>query len=224
MMTIKRSFLTLFLSSFVLISFSQEKDFGIWCGINTEYDIFKKLELDVSAMLRTFNQASEIEQVFIEGGLTYKVTKYLSVAGAYRFSKTIEEDVQYYRRHKWFADVKGSFDLSDISSYVRFRFQEQRRTYYEDEEDKLPRYHCRIKFKSTYKTPSFPVNPYLEFESFLPVFSDKERVIGKNRFSAGIEYKFNKTHAIELEYMYECDYIPRKVYTSIICLEYNLKF
>jgi len=221
---IKRWFLTFFLSSFMLISFSQEKDFGIWCGINVEYKIIKKLEADMSAMLRTFNRASEIEQLFIEGGLTYKLTKYLSFAGAYRLTNNIEDDSQYYLRHKWFFDIKGSADFGDISCYIRSRFQEQRRTYYEDEEDKLPRHTWRIKVKSTYKTPSFPVNPYLDFETFIPVFADEERVVGKNRFSAGMEYKFNKTHAIELEYMYERDFLPHIHDINIVCLNYNLKF
>ncbi|MBW6502135.1 MAG: DUF2490 domain-containing protein, partial [Bacteroidales bacterium] len=106
----------------------------------------------------------------------------------------------------------------------RLRFQEQRRTYFKNEEYVLPRYQVRMKVTTMYRTPSFPVNPYLEFETFMPVFSDKSKVIGKNRFTAGLEYKFNKTHAVDLEYMFERDYLPKLADINIISLGYNLKF
>jgi hypothetical protein len=205
-------------------TFSQEKDFGVWLSLNAEYGITKKLELDASVETRTFNRASEIEQTFIEAGLTYKLTKVLSFSGAYRLAKSIENDDDYYLRHKWFVDSRVKLEPGRFTLRGRLRFQEQRRTYFKNEEYILPRYQVRLKLTTMYRTPSFPVNPYMEFETFMPVFSDKSRVIGKNRFTAGIEYKFNKTHAVELEYLFERDYLPKIADMNIIGLGYNLKF
>ena len=207
-----------------LITFSQEQDFGVWLSVNAEYSILEKLELDASVEMRTFNRASEIEQTFIQAGLTYKINKVFSVAGSYRLANSIENDNAYYLRHKWFADAKAKFEPGRFTLRGRMRFQEQRRTYYKNEEYILPRYQVRLKLTTVYRTRSFPLNPYMEFETFMPVFSDKERTIGKNRFTAGIEYKFNKTHAVDLEYKFERDYLPKINDIHVIGLAYNLKF
>lgn len=204
--------------------FSQEKDLGVWLSLNAEYNITKKLELDGSVEMRTFNRASEIEQAFIQAGLTYKLTKVLSFSGTYRLANSIEKDTDYHLRHKWFADAKVKFEPGRFTLRGRLRFQEERRTYHKSDTYILPRHQVRLKFITLYRTRSFPIDPYLEFETFMPVFSDKERIIGKNRFTAGIEYKFNKTHAIEAEYMYERDFLPKIADIHIIGLNYNLKF
>lgn len=224
-MTMIRGSLFVVLFSFIShIVLSQERDFAIWLAVNAEYEILKKLELDASVEMRTFNHASEIEQTFIEAGLTYKLTKVLSFAGSYRLAKSIENDTEYHMRYKWFTDAKVKFEPGRFTLRGRLRFQEERRTYYKSDAYILPRHQVRIKLTSIYRTQSFPINPYLEFETFMPVFSDKERVIGKNRFTAGFEYSFNKTHAIEAEYKFERDFLPRIADTHIICLNYNLKF
>ncbi len=224
MTMIRGSLLSVLFLFTALITFSQEQDFGVWLSVNAEYSILKKLELDASVEMRTFNRASEIEQTFIQAGLTYKINKIFSVAGAYRIANSIENDDAYYLRHKWFIDAKAKIEPGRFTLRGRLRLQEQRRTYYKNEEYILPRYQVRLKLTTVYRTRSFPVNPYMEFETFMPVFSDDSKVIGKNRFTAGIEYKFNKTHAVELEYMFERDYLPKIADINIIGLGYNLKF
>ena len=221
---IRRTFLFILLLLVPFYAFSQDKDFGVWLSLNAGYEISKKLELDASVEMRTINQASEIEQTFIEAGLTYKLTKFISFSGAYRLANSIENDDDYYLRHKWFVDTRVKFEPGRFTLRGRLRFQEQRRTYFKNEEYVLPRRQLRMKLTTIYRTQSFPVNPYLEFETFIPVFSDKSKVIGKNRFTAGLEYKFNKTHAVELEYMFERDYLPKIADINIIGLGYNLKF
>jgi len=206
------------------IVFSQEQDFGIWLGVNAEFGIIKRLEVDISAELRTFNGASEIEQTFIQADLTYKLTDVISFSGAYRLANSLENDNKYYLRHKWFADTKVKFEPGRFTLSGRLRFQEQIRTYYKNDEYILPRHQIRFKLSVVYRTRSFPVNPYLEFETFMPVFADEERVIGKNWYIAGFEYEFNNTHSIEAEYKFERDFLPRLSGMHIISLNYNLKF
>ena len=206
------------------IIYCQNDDFGIWYGVNAEYSINKTLEIDVSTMVRTFSNASKVEEAFLEGGVTYKFNKYFSIAGGYRFTENLEDNNEFHIRHKWLADLKGSLPLENFSFSARFRFQVQSKTFYEKESDKLPYYHGRLKFKAIYKTPKFPVNPYLEMESFSALFENSKRVIDKNRFSAGLEYKIAKKHFIEAEYMFQRDYLPHLSDMNIFSIEYNFKF
>lgn len=204
--------------------YSQDHDFGIWYGVNSEFSINKKLELDVSAMVRTFENASRTEQVFLEAGLSYKFSKFISIASSYRLTNNIEDDDQFHLRHKIMTDVKGTLPINKFTLSARFRFQTQSRTYYEPGDEKTADFTGRIRLKCIYNIPKFPVNPYLAFESFSPLFENQDKIIGKERVTAGIEYKIVKNHSVELEYIFERDFIPRKFDISIIDINYNIKF
>jgi hypothetical protein len=223
MMTRRISILifTLLLSIAVV---AQDKDFGIWYGVSASHDLSKKLELDISMEMRTFNNAAKIEEAFLEGGLSYNFNKYLSAGGSYRLSKSIEDNESYYFRHKIMLDLKGTLPVGNFSFSGRLRFQARSLTYIEDDKDEKPDYTGRFKLKAVYKTPVFPINPYVYVESFSPMFSDKTRTIEKIRYSAGLDFKIAKNHSVDLEYIFQRDYLPHVSDISIISVNYGIKF
>jgi hypothetical protein len=205
--------------------FAQDNDFGIWYGASVNKSIIKRLEIDVSAMVRTFENAGKVEQGYIEAGLEYKFTKFLSAAASYRLTDKYEVDLDdYFYQHKIFTDLKSNINVADFSFSARVRFQARIKTY--DNKNDFNDYTGRIKLKATYKTPSFPINPYLYAETFIPLFKNADKNVEKNRFAAGIEYSLAKKHSIELEYIFEHDYLPVKSAhdNHIISINYNLKF
>ncbi|MCJ7449637.1 MAG: DUF2490 domain-containing protein [Bacteroidales bacterium] len=224
MMMIKRAFILLVLSLFTAVIYSQEKDFGIWYGVTIKHEIVKKLDLEIAAVVRTFENAKKIEQEFLEGGLDYKFNDYLSAAGSYRLTNNYEDDLKYHLQHKLFLDLKGNLKIADLSLTGRFRFQARYKTYFEDVDDKIPDYTARIRLKATYKTFSFPLNPYVYAETFLPLNDDRDKVIGKNRFGAGLEFSIGKRHSIEAEYLFQRDFLPNLLDENIISFNYTLKF
>ena len=212
------------LSSLTIILFSQNKDFGLWYNITIEHNFTKKLKIELQPTLRTFDNASRIEEGFLEAELSYKLTKYLSLAGSYRYTKSIEDDDKFHTRHKLYAGVKGTVKIWDIDLSGRMRFERRYKTYFEDEDDKIPSSHMRLRVKAVYKTPSFPLNPYLASELFFPVNKNTDNVVDKKRYIGGVEYKISKKHAIETEYIYQRDYFPKLRNENIIALNYILKF
>ena len=48
---------------------AQDKDFGIWYTIEAQKEIVKDLDLDVDINLRTYHDAGEVEEGFIDVGL-----------------------------------------------------------------------------------------------------------------------------------------------------------
>ena len=112
-MTTKKLVLLFLLICTTSISFSQD-DFGIWYSISAEKKLVKNLELDLDANVRTYDNASKIEEAFFDIGLTYKFNKYLSAAASYRFTEFKEDDDQFHPRHKWFADLKGKLPIGDF--------------------------------------------------------------------------------------------------------------
>ena len=210
----------IFLPSFV---YSQEKDFGIWYSLNAKIGLIDKLSLDLSGNLRTFNKATEIEESFGEVGLTYKILKNLSLDGSYRLTDKLEDDSEYHLRHKWISDLKGTFDVGDFELSGRLRFQRQVKTFIEDANDKIPDHYGRIKLKTIYKTPSFPINPFLAFETFSRLFETEEKRFEKYRLSIGLEYQINNKNSIEAGYIFQRDYLPHLSEINIIALSYNIK-
>jgi len=213
-------------SIFIISQFAycQNDDFGIWYGLNAEYSINKKWEVDLSPMVRTFMNASTIEQAFLEGGVTYKFNKHFSAALAYRLTENRESNSEYHIRHKYFADLKGSEDLWLFSFTGRFRFQRQDKTFFDSKNDKIPDYYGRFKIKSKFRTPSFPVNPYVYIETFCRMFEETKKRFDKNRFSIGFEYKISKKQSAEAEYIFERDFLPHLLDTNIVSLNYNINF
>jgi len=204
--------------------FSQNNDFGIWYGVNAEYSLKKKLSFILETEVRTFNNASEIGEVFLEGGVGYKFNKHLSAAGSYRITNNLENDNEYHIRNKWIAEIKGDESIGHFNFSGRFRFQRQTRTYFESIYDKFPRSYGRIRLKAEYKTPSFPINPYIYFETFFRMFEQSEKRFNKDRYAIGFEYKLTKRQSVEAEYFFQRDYLPHISGINIISFEYNLKF
>lgn len=221
---IRRLICLMLFSGLVPVLFSQKKDFGIWYNVSIGHDLSKKLSIEFLPALRTFDNASRIEEGFLEAELSYKLTKFLSLAGSYRYTKSIEDDDKYHTRHKLYAGVKGTFEIGDIDLSGRIRFERRYKTYFEDEDDKIPSSHMRFRVRAVYKTPSFPLNPYISSELFFPVNKEPEDVIDKLRFIGGVEYKIAKNHSVDAEYIYQRDYFPKMRDENIISLGYNFKF
>jgi hypothetical protein len=216
------------LSVFILISIQparcQNSDFGIWYGLNVDYFITKKLCIGISGNLRTYNGAKQVDQSFIEGGLSYKFNKYLSSAFVYRFTEKVERNQNFYPRHKLFLSVKGTLPAGNFDFSSRLMLQYQNKTYIEKLSDEIPEYALRIKLKGIYRIPAFPVNPYLYYESFSGLNGSSTHVIDKERFSAGFELKITRRQSVDLEYILQRDFEPRIFNLNIISLNYNLKF
>lgn len=221
---IKKTFLLFLFISFVGLAFSQEDDFGVWLGVNAKHKIIKKLDVDFSGCIRTFNKTSQIEQSFLEGGIEYNVMKHLSLSASYRFINKLEDNSKYYFRHKLFFDVKANIPAGNFSFSGRLRFQRTTKTYIEDNEDLIAKYYSRFKLKVSYSIPDFPLKAYVYCEPFIPVFSNSGLKVSKNRLSAGAELQIANKSSVELEYIFQRDYQPHISNEHIISLSYKIKF
>ena len=218
----------LFICITFLVLFQQVKsesdDFGIWYGINGAYSVTKKLDISLLSMLRTFNNASKIEQMYIEPGISYKLSKYIAIGGSYRLVNYQENNSEFHIRHKILADLKGNLPSGNFTFSARFRFQVQKLTYTVNESDEQPTYEGRIKLKVSYNISKSPVSPYLSIESFSPMFADSGFKIDKARYAAGFEYRIAKKHSVTAEYIFQREFLPVITVMNIFAIGYNLKF
>jgi Protein of unknown function (DUF2490) len=225
MMTmIKRAALLLCFSLLALNALPQKKDFGIWYDASAEIEVFRKLEVNISTSVRTFNNAAKIEEAFLEGEVSYKFNKYLAAAASYRLTEFLEKDDSYHIRHKWFADIKGTLPFGNFKLTGRVMFEERYKTYITDDNDDIPASHGRFRLKAFYDFPTLPVDPYMFGEIFCPLFKDSEYVIDKKRIGAGAELTITVHHYIDMEYLFQRDYSPHLYDENILSFGYTFKF
>jgi hypothetical protein len=202
----------------------QNQDFGAWYSANIDHSFSKKLDMTLKASFRTYKNAAVLDEAFIEGELSYNINDYISAAASYRLSEVSDGKEGNHLRHKLFAIIKGKVPVDRFTFSARAIFQTTIRTYVEDETDQRVFYTGRLKLKASYNIKSFPVDPYIGFESFTKLIVSQEYIIDKARFSAGLEYNINKKHSVQLEYVLERDAIPELYYIHIVSAVYNFSF
>lgn len=85
---------------------TQEKDFEY--GTHWQWrKSGKNLDFESDINLRTYHDAGEIEEGFIDVGLKYKINKTFSSAFTYRFTERMEKDDNFHPRHKWVVDFRA---------------------------------------------------------------------------------------------------------------------
>ncbi len=221
MKRITGAFLLLFL--FAAKSFSQTSDFGLWYSAGAGMDLTHYLDISLEGDIRTFDGGSKIDEGFGELGLSLKVFRFLSVGTAYRLTSKLENDNNYYLRHKFMFDVKGRTSLGRLGLSARFRLQRQDKTYIESLADEVPDYYGRIKLQAVYNLKKSKFEPNVYIETFSRMFETADKRIEKYRLSAGVAYKLSKKQKVDLSYIFQRDYIPHLSNLNIISLSYNFK-
>ena len=220
----KRSF-PLFLILF-LISFSansQTKDFGIWYSAGGSMALTRSIDFKMEGDIRTFQNASKIDEGFGEAGLSLQVFKFLSVAGSYRLTSKFEDDGNYYLRHKFFLDIKGKANLGRFGFSCRLMDEHQVKTYIKHTDDEFPDDFFRLKLEANYNIAKSKIEPVIYYESWSKLFEGTEKTIEKYRLSAGATYKINKKNKIGISYIFQRDYLPHLKDINIISLSYDFK-
>ncbi len=225
MMMMNRKYsLVLFLFILSSVSVFSQDDFGIWLGADLSHKIYRNLSAEISGSLRTNEKTSVVDQYFAEGGLSYKFNKYLSIGSSYRLINKIEDNTDYYFRHKFFLSVKaeipaGRFDLS-----ARLQYQRTVKTYIENDNDIIPQDIMRLRVKAEYDFQSSPLKPYLYYEPFLSLKDGNNTGLKKTRYSAGTAIKISSKSRIEAGYIFENVRETGSTDSHFISLRYMFKF
>jgi len=207
---------------------AQKTDFGLWYEASAEYDIVKGLRFDFEASIRTDRNASKIDKFYFEPGLRYKFNDYFAAGIYYRLTEqreTIDKSAgiyEFHPRHRWFAQLKGSLPVNRFNFSVRYRFQEQFKTYIEDPGDEIPVWAQRLRLEVEYDIKGFPLAPYANVEMQSELFSSNGFMIGNWRYVAGAAYTFNKKHTVGLEYIYNVSKDSKPAYLNAIGMTYTV--
>lgn len=106
---------------------------------------------------------------------------------------------------------------------VRYRIQQQFKTYIEDPEDEEPQWYQRVRLELNYDVKGIPIKPYINAEMHTQLFSPNEYFADKWRSMVGIEYTLHKKHTFGLEYIYNDSRVTKPPYENLLGITYSVK-
>lgn len=186
-------------------SSAQQNDFGVWASVALKHKFSQKFSATVEEQLRFGNNAGTLVQYFTDAGLEYSISKKFRVALCYRFTNGYR-NTYYSKRHRLYADLSFRTKYSRIQILLRTRIQEQQQDIHSSDNGRIPVWYSRNKITSKIDLNK-KYAPYLSAELFYLLSAPNEEggYVDKMRYSAGVEYEFNRVHAIDLHYLIQQD-------------------
>lgn len=198
-----------------------------WTELEFSKKIVKNLKVEFNPEIRFYNDFS-MDTYILEGGLSYKLHKYLTVAGYYRYENTNDykpkKDIYVWEPSNRIAlDAKTDVDVARFNLSFRLRYTSGAKIdQVTDEQDSYFRYRAKV----DYDIKGSKIIPYVSYE----VFHDlKQNYFDKIRYTGGLAYTLNKSSELSLFYRLQ-DYLElnsiedKKESLNILGLGYSLKF
>ena len=198
-----------------------------WFELEFSKKIVKNLKVEFNPELR-LHGGFEMDTYILEGGLSYKLHKYLTLAGYYRY----ENEYNYREKrqiYEWEPSNRFAFDARSGFALNRFDFKFRIRytngsDFDQTTDDKTS--YFRYRAKIDYNIKDSKLTPYLSVEVFHDlILKDLDKI----RYTSGLTYSINKKNEIGLFYRLQ-DYIePAGTLTknesiNIVGIGYSLSF
>jgi hypothetical protein len=194
-----------------------------WIELGFSKTIIKNLKVEFNPELRMYG-GFEMDTYILEGGLSYKLHKYLTVAGYYRYENEwdYKKSTGAYKgqvsSNRVAFDAKSGFELNRFDFQFRLRYTNGA-DFDETTDDKAS--YFRYRAKMNYDIKGSKLAPYVSVEAFHDLILND---VDKMRYTGGLSYPINKHNELSLFYRLQ-DYSENdKSSMSIIGIGYSFKF
>jgi long-subunit fatty acid transport protein len=215
----------------VLFAFSAYTQNGpsTWFELEFSKKIVKNLKVEFNPELRLLG-GFKMDSYILEGGLSYKLHKYLTFAGYYRYENEwkYKNSTGAYKgqvsSNRIAFDAKSGFEMNRFDFQFRIRYTNGA-DFDQTTNDKAS--YFRYRAKIDYDIKGSKLVPFVSIEAFHDLIL---KDFDKMRYTGGLAYAINKNNEIGLFYRLQ-DYLEPKDYTgdpkesmNIIGIGYSLKF
>jgi hypothetical protein len=229
MKTRNKLLLILFIVNFSLTGFAQKFP-ATWMELEVSKQVIKNLKIELNPELRLLDSL-KMDSYILEGGLSYKLHKYLTLASYYRY-----EDVYKYKKKSGaykgqenFSllafDAKSGFDIDRFG--IQFRLRYTQGIYANNNASEF-----RFRTKIDYDIKNCKLIPYVSvevFHDYLVLSTDRELISGqfqgvdKIRYTFGTSYTINKNNEASIYYRLQDNRIKNTM-SNILGLGYSFDF
>ncbi len=192
-----------------------------WFEMEFSKKIVKNLKVELNPEVR-FLSGFKMDTYILEGGLSYKLHKYLTIAGYYRYENAwdYKKSTGAYKgqvaSNRFAFDAKTGFEIDRFD--VQFRLRYTNGADFDQATDDRVSY-FRYRFKTEYDIKGSKLIPYISLEAFHDLIT---KDIDKIRYTGGLSYPLNKNNELGLFYRLQ-DYTSDKTSLNIIGIGYSLK-
>ncbi len=193
-------------------------------GVDFNIKLAKGLKLDLEPEFR-FNDG--LDQVHINGGLTYKTFGCIYWGATYRMVIDREESDSYsvtmmgnYNTHDCSVYHRYAFDVTYKETFGRFTpsFRLRYNNFADEEVD--DKEYMRYRAKVEYNIRKCKITPHIAIEAYQQMEQSK---MDKMRYSTGFDLKTSKTSALTLDYKFDM-FLNDYKNANIFCVGYKFKF
>jgi len=194
---------------------------GWWGGLKVEKKIISGLTAEVEGQAR-FYDGSGLKSWLADGGLEYKVNKYVSAGVFYRHIRRRKFDndlgtYSYSTRHRFYGNINVRYKVTDwLRVEYRFRYQNQ----FKDDQAGIVATgsYFRHRLELAYKTKS-PFSPYLSADVFYQIKAGFDQV----RYKAGCDYDINKRNSVGIACFADYTIPGMSRQGQVVAVQYGLK-
>ena len=223
--SIRNSFFLLLLAFlfFPLSLSGQDKDAGLWSGLEIEKGINSWLDVKGALEVRIDNNISQAERYLAEVGLTGDLGKYFDASVYYRYTYRYFPEYNWASVNRFYADIRFKYD------YMAFSFSERARLVL----DEIPAFlndgfretTSRFKTQVAYNIRRTPLGARGSVELFIPVTQISNPATEKIRYKLGMVYKINNSISAEAGHLLQkvtYKKKPQNQYIWVIKFSYTL--
>lgn len=177
---------------------AQIDDVRLWTGVSIQHKFTRRLTGSIEEQLRFRNDITQIDQVFTDAGLSYQLFKNFKLALNYRFVRKNEHNY-YSIAHRFYVDAAYRLKVGSVAFTLRERVMQQYKDYNSSELGKIPEWLLRSKLTAKFDMQR-KYSPYIGAEMYYVIDNAKEKdnLISRIRYSAGVEYEFNRIHTLDV--------------------------
>ena len=213
---------------FVISGFAQESP-ATWIEIGLSKNIIKNLKVEFNPELRLRGDY-QLDTYILEGGVSYKLHKYLTLAGYYRYENEYDykNSTDEYKgqlvSNRIAIDVRSGFELKRFDFSFRLRYTNGN-DFDQTTDAKASFFRYRAKMK--YDINGSKLVPFASVEVFHDLIVNQ---LDKTRYTFGLAYPINKHHEVSIYYRLQDYYEPtnyigdKKPSLDIIGIGYNFDF
>lgn len=218
----KTRLLLFILATLIYFTGFAESGPSTWAELEFSKKIIKNLKVEFNPELRLLNNY-KMDAYILEGGLSYKVHKYLSLAAYYRYENEwdYKKSTGAYKGqvglNRLAFDAKTGFSFKRFDLAFRLRYTKSILDDTSDDEKSFFRYRLKV----GYDIKSSKFVPYISAEAFHDL---EAKEFTKYRYTAGLDYSINNKNEVGLFYRIQ-DYTEAdKESINIVGIGYNFKF
>lgn len=172
-----------------MLGSAQEKDFELWTSIGISKKINKKFSIGLKEDVRFYDNASRLKTNYTQVSGSYKPTKFVSVALAYRFANKTEYGSATTHQHLFISDLRLKHNYRELDFVYRIRYQQKYSNIYTQENGTIPATYLRHRWTVKYNIRKSRFAPYIAFELFQDMDYIDRYYQKKQRYTIALTHK-----------------------------------